>query len=63
MALLLHPDRQYLIPRGKPAEIRAWVRDMAARYRNGGGIFYVEMENDAPWENVVALLEAIAEYR
>ncbi len=63
VALLLHPDRQYLIPRGKPAEIRAWVRDMAARYRNGGGIFYVEMENDAPWENVVALLEAIAEYR
>ena len=63
VALLLHPDRQYLIPRGKPMEIRSWVRDMTERYRYGGGIFYVEMENDAPWENVKALLEAIAEYR
>ena len=63
VALLLHPDRQYLIPRGTPGEIRSWVRDMAARYRQGGGIFYVEMENDAPWENVKTLLESIAEYR
>ena len=63
VALLLHPDRQYLIPRGTPEEIRSWVRDMADRYRQGGGIFYVEMENDAPWENVKALLESIAEYR
>lgn len=63
VALLLHPDRQYLIPMGKPAEIRSWVRDMARRYRDGGGIFYVEIEDDAPWENVKTLLESIAEYR
>jgi len=29
----------------------------------GGGIFYVEIENDAPWENVKTLIEAIHEYR
>jgi len=63
VALLLHPDRQYLIPRGTPAEIRAWVRDMADRYRAGGGVFYVEIEDDAPWENVQTLVESIAEYR
>ncbi len=29
----------------------------------GGGIFYVEIENDAPFGNVEALLTAIDEYR
>lgn len=63
IALLLHPDRQYLIPRGTPEEIRDWVRFAAERYRDGGGIFYVEIENDAPWENVKTLLESIEEFR
>jgi hypothetical protein len=30
---------------------------------NGGGIFHVEMENDAPWENVEALIRAIDRHR
>jgi len=29
----------------------------------GGGIFYVEIEDDAPFENVLALFEAIDQYR
>jgi uroporphyrinogen decarboxylase len=64
-AALLHPDRQYLVPRGKPAEIREAVARYAEIYHRlgGGGIFYVEIENDAPFENVEALLTAIDEYR
>lgn len=65
MGIYLHPDRQYLVPRGTPAEIRDTVRRYADRCHalGGGGIFYVEIENDAPWENVKALIEAIHTWR
>lgn len=65
VAIYIHPDRQRLVPRGTPAEIRARIRDYASQYRQmrGGGIFYVEIENDAPWDNVQALIEAVGEYR
>ncbi len=62
-ALFLHMDRQRLIPLGTPREIRETVR----RYRDihmnlgGGAIFYVEIENDAPFENVEALVTAVHE--
>lgn len=61
----VHPDRQRLIPLGTPAEIRAEIRRYAdlGRRLGGGAIFYVEIENDAPLAHVVALLEAIDEYR
>ena len=61
--LFLHPDRQYLVPRGTPDEIRNTIR----RYRDihmrlgGGAVFYVEIENDAPFENVEALVKAVNE--
>lgn len=63
VVLFLHMDRQRLIPCGTPAEIRETVR----RYRDihmglgGGAIFYVEIENDAPFENVEALVRAVHE--
>jgi len=61
--LFLHPDRQYLVPRGTPDEIRSTIR----RYREihsrlgGGAVFNVEIENDAPFENVEALVKAVHE--
>ncbi len=63
--LLLHPDRQRLIPRGTPEEIERFVEGCARRYRKagGGGIFYVEMENDAPFENAEALIKAIDKHK
>lgn len=65
VAVYLHPDRQRLIPLGTPEEIRTYVRHLADRYHRlgGGAIFYVEIENDAPFENVEALIESIHEYR
>lgn len=65
VTLYLHPDRQYLVPRGTPQEIEASIQSYAEKYHalGGGGIFYVEIENDAPFENVVALVEAIHKWR
>ena len=65
VALYIHPDRQYLIPLGSPAEIETAIKGYADRYHalGGGGIFHVEMENDAPFENVKALVESIHRWR
>ncbi len=65
VAFYVHPDRQELIPRGTPDAIRAEIRRYADRGREMGGgvVFYVEIENDAPFENVGALIESIAEHR
>ncbi len=65
VAIYIHPDRQRLIPLGTPRQIDDYIRAMADRYRRlgGGAIFYVEIENDAPFENVRALIEAINKYR
>ena len=65
VTIYLHPDRQHLMPLGTPVEIDARIAAYAERYhRLGGGcIFYVEIENDAPFENVVALVEAVDRYR
>lgn len=65
VALYLHPDRQHLVPQGTPEEIERVIAAYAERFHKlrGGGIFYVEIENDAPFENVKALIEAIDRYR
>jgi len=65
VAMYIHPDRQRLVPLGTPAQIDARIAEYAERYRRlgGGGIFYVEIENDAPFENVQALVEAVDRYR
>ena len=65
VAFYVHPDRQKLVPLGTPAQIRAEMRRYAelGRRMGGGVIFYIEIENDAPFENVRALVEAVAEFR
>jgi uroporphyrinogen decarboxylase len=65
IAIYIHPDRQYLVPRGSPEEIETAIQQYAERYhaQKGGGIFYVEIENDAPFENVKTLIEAIHKWR
>lgn len=63
--IYIHPDRQYLIPNGSPKEIDDTIKRYAEKYHNlgGGGIFYIEIENDAPFENVKALVEAVHKWR
>ena len=61
----LHPDRQQLIPHGTPQAIEARIRTYAERYHGlgGGAIFYIEIENDAPFSNVAALIQAVHKWR
>lgn len=65
VTLYLHPDRQQLIPLGTPAEIDARIAAYCRRFHEmgGGGILYIEIENDAPFENVRALVEAADKHR
>ena len=65
ITIYIHPDRQHLIPLGTPQQIATAIQQYAERYHKlgGGGIFYIEMENDAPFENVQALIEAVHKYR
>jgi len=65
VAIYIHPDRQRLIPLGAPREIETAIQGYAEKYHRlgGGGIFYVEVENDAPFENVAALIRAIHKFR
>ena len=65
VTIYIHPDRQYLVPKGSPAEIETVIKRYAERYHasQGGGIFYVEIENDAPFQNVRALIESIHRWR
>ena len=39
------------------------IKEYREPFVGGGGIFYVEIENDAPFQNVKALIEAIHHYR
>ena len=65
VAIYIHPDRQYLIPNGSPREIDTAIKRYAEKYHaiDGGGIFYVEIENDAPFENIKVLIESIHKWR
>ena len=65
ITLYIHPDRQHLIPLGTPDAIEQTVAFYSEKYHSlgGGGIFYVEIENDAPFENVERLILSIDTYR
>ena len=65
VTLYIHPDRQYLIPSGSATEIETAIKRYAEKYHalGGGGFFYVEIENDAPFQNVKTLVESIHRWR
>ncbi len=60
-AMYIHPDRQYLIPKGSPEEIEKAIIMYCDHFKKlgGGGIFNIEVENDAPFENVKMMIETI----
>lgn len=65
MAIALHIDRSHLMTFGTPEEVRRNVEEVAAVFRkpDGGAWWYIEIDNGFPWENVVALFEAIYAHR
>ena len=57
-------DTQYLLPRGSPDEIRAYVKKLLVLFGNynGGIILHGEIGPDVPLENVQALFSAFYEF-
>ena len=65
MAIALHPDRGRLMIHGTPAEVRATVERLARVFAvaEGGAWFYIEIDSGFPFENIRALVEAVAALR
>jgi len=58
-------DRQYLLPRGEPEEVEAYVErviDLLGYQNDGGLILMGEINLDAPLENVEAMYRAFVKY-
>jgi uroporphyrinogen-III decarboxylase len=59
-------DTQFTLPFGTPEEIRAQVKERMAIFGAGGGFVFNAIHNiqaGTPQENLVALVEAIQEFR
>ncbi|OQB41782.1 MAG: Uroporphyrinogen decarboxylase (URO-D) [Candidatus Latescibacteria bacterium ADurb.Bin168] len=65
LAIALHIDRSHLMTYGTPEEVRGNVAEVASVFRkpDGGAWWYIEIDNGFPWENVVALFDAIYSHR
>jgi uroporphyrinogen decarboxylase len=56
---------QSTMPHGTPEEVKAVVKERVATVGEGGGLLIAPthvLEPDVPWENVIALVEAVEEY-
>ena len=59
-------DTQQVLPFGTPEEIKAQVRERMKIFSRGGGFVFNPIHNvqaEVPVENLLALYEAVAEYR
>lgn len=65
LACALHIDRAKIMTLGTPEEVRRAVHFAAKTFdiMNGGAMFYVEIDNGFPFENIAALIDTIGEYR
>ena len=65
LAVQLHPDRGDLMQRGKPQEVRDYVRRLVDTFgtASGGSWLYLEVDPGFPWANVEALFESAMELR
>lgn len=65
LAVAIHIDRGYIMTRGKPEEVAKALNDAVITFKaeTGGAWFYVEIDNNFPFENIQALISAISNYR
>jgi len=65
VAVALHIDRSHLMTFGTPEQIYRNVSEVAEAFRkpDGGAWWYTEIDTGFPWENIVALFEAIYRHR
>lgn len=65
VACQVHIDRAGIMTAGTPADVERAVHGAVNNFdlKNGGGWFYIEIDNGFPIENIRALFKAIGEYR
>lgn len=65
LAVAIHTDRGNVMTHGTPEDVRRAVKREADIFRpwEGGSWFYVEVDNDFPFDNIKALFDAISAYR
>ena len=65
LAVEIHTDRANTMTYGKPEDVRELVKREFDTFKmdQGGSWFYVEADNGFPFENLVALVETIGEFR
>ena len=65
LAVAIHPERSHLMTFGTPDDIRKMIKvyDDTFDPLNGGAWYYIEIDNGFPYENIVALVEAVQELR
>jgi len=65
LAVAIHPERSQLMTRGTPEEVYRRVYEYAETFRpqEGGSLFYLEIDNGFPYENIEAMIKAVREMR
>ena len=65
MCIIADIDRQYILPFGKPADVRAHIAEIITRLGSpkGGLVLRIDVYPDVPLDNIEALLKAVEEYR
>jgi len=65
MCIIADIDRQYILPRGTPDQVREHIKEVITRLGspNGGLVIRADMYPDVPMENLAALLQAIEDYQ
>ena len=65
LAAALHIDRAGVMTKGKPDDVKNAINTYVNVFRpyEGGSWFYVEIDNDFPYENIETLIGEIKKYR
>lgn len=65
LAVEIHTDRARTMTFGTPQQVKDLVRREFDTFRmmDGGAWFYIEADNDFPFANLEALVEAVSQYR
>ena len=65
LAVAIHPERSLLMTFGKPDEIKKRILEYHEVFRpqDGGSYYFLEIDNGFPYENIVAMVEAVRELR
>jgi uroporphyrinogen-III decarboxylase len=65
MCIIADIDRQFIVPFGKPADVRAHIAEVVTRLGSprGGLVLRIDIYPDVPLANIEAVFQAVEEYR